>query len=93
MINAKLIEKEDNVIVAIYDIKKGEEVEYLQKNGEINKFEVLDDIKMFHKIAIEDIKKGEKIIKYGEHMGEASKDIKKGEHVHTQNVNSVREEL
>jgi len=39
-----------------------------------------------HKIALCDIKKDENIIKYGFPIGHATKDIKKGETVHTDNV-------
>ena len=39
-----------------------------------------------HKYALVDIKAGENIIKYGNPIGHATADIKKGEHVHTHNV-------
>ena len=41
-----------------------------------------------HKQALEDIKKGEKVIKYGFPIGFASADIKKGEPVHSHNLKS-----
>ena len=39
-----------------------------------------------HKYALCDIKEGENIIKYGNPIGHATADIKRGEHVHTHNV-------
>ena len=39
-----------------------------------------------HKYALTDIKTGENIIKYGNPIGNATTDIKKGEHVHTHNI-------
>ncbi len=45
-----------------------------------------------HKFALKDISKGEFIIKYGEIIGRAKVDIKKGEWVHTQNVKSHLDE-
>ncbi len=39
-----------------------------------------------HKYALRDIKCGENIIKYGNPIGHATSDIKKGKHVHTHNV-------
>lgn len=39
-----------------------------------------------HKYALKDIKEGENIIKYGNPIGHATCDIKKGEHVHTHNT-------
>ena len=39
-----------------------------------------------HKYALCDIKSGENIIKYGNPIGHATADIKKGEHIHTHNM-------
>ncbi len=39
-----------------------------------------------HKYALRDIKCGENIIKYGNPIGHATEDIKKGDHVHSHNV-------
>lgn len=47
---------------------------------------VLDGELAGHKIALDDIKKGQKIIKYGYSIGKAKEYIKKGEHIHTHNV-------
>lgn len=92
MINAVRISDNDNVIVAIEDIKKGEQVEYVLEDEKLS-FEALNDIRIYHKIAKKDIEKGEHIIKYGEHIGVAGADIKVGEHVHTHNVLDEREKL
>ena len=43
-----------------------------------------------HKIALKDLEADEKIIKYGQVIGVASRKIKVGEWVHTHNVNSAR---
>lgn len=45
-----------------------------------------------HKIAIKDIKKDERIIKYGYPIGLATEDINKGEHVHTHNTKTLLNE-
>ena len=42
-----------------------------------------------HKIALTDIKKGEAVVKYGYPIGVATKDIKKGDFVHTHNLASA----
>lgn len=39
-----------------------------------------------HKFALRDIAAGENIIKYGMPIGRATRGIRKGEHVHTQNM-------
>ena len=53
----------------------------------INKLDNVDvNLADGHKYALYDIKKGENIIKYGNPIGHATEDIKKGEHVHSHNV-------
>ena len=53
----------------------------------INKLDNVDiNLEDGHKYALRDIKCGENIIKYGNPIGHATCDIKKGEHVHTHNV-------
>ena len=53
----------------------------------INKLDNVDvNLEDGHKYALRDIKCGENIIKYGNPIGHATADIKKGEHVHTHNV-------
>lgn len=53
----------------------------------INKLDNVEvNIENGHKYAVRDIKSGENIIKYGQQIGHALCDIKKGEHVHTHNI-------
>lgn len=93
MINAVIISPEDNVGVVIEWIKRGEELNYKTLNGENHNMKSLDDIRIYHKVAIKEIKKNDFIIKYGEHIGVASQDIAIGEHVHSHNVDDYREDL
>ena len=48
------------------------------------------DVPIGHKIALVDIKKGDTVWKYGQDIGKAVADIKKGEHVHVHNVKTKR---
>ncbi len=53
----------------------------------INRLDNVDiNLENGHKYALCDIKKGENIIKYGNPIGHATEDIKKGEHIHTHNL-------
>ena len=70
----------DNVAVALSPIAEGEKVMGIT---------AAEDIPRGHKIALARIGKGEKVIKYGFPIGEASADIGPGEHVHTHNVKTV----
>ena len=82
---AKLINYKDNVVTALADVTAGEEVKLRSKEKEII-YKCNQDIPFGHKIAIEYIKKGDKIVKYGEPIGSATQDIKQGDWVHTHNV-------
>lgn len=93
MINALKISEKDNVVVLIENIKKGDVVDYKDLDGTEKTLTALTDTKIYHKIADRDINKGENIIKYGEHIGVSTKDIKKGEHVHVENTEGQRENL
>ena len=78
MRNAMIIDGKDNVAVA---------------NGQDVSLTAAQDIIIYHKVAIRDIPKGEPVVKYGEHIGIASQDIRTGEHVHVHNVEGHRENL
>lgn len=93
MKSAVMIDGKDSVVISIEEIQKGGIVSFSTPSGENVEFEALSFIPVYHKVAISDIKKDQPILKYGEHIGIASKDIRKGEHVHEQNVESVREDL
>lgn len=84
--NVLLINPRDNVLVALRDLKKSEAA--IMKG--VENFTVLDDIPASHKIARQDIPAGEEIIKYGEVVAVSRREIKKGEWVHTHNLESQR---
>lgn len=80
----------DNVATVFNDINIGEEVIVQDKKGTKVSLASESQIVFGHKIAIKDIKKDDKIIKYGEEIGIATKDIAHGEHVHIHNLDSAR---
>ena len=92
MRNAMIIDAKDNVAVAIEPIAKGDAAVYVCEGKEVS-LPALEDITVYHKLATRDIAKGEPVVKYGEHIGVASSDIKAGEHVHVHNVEGHREDL
>ena len=92
MRNAMIIDAKDNVAVAIEPIAKGDAAGYVCEGKEVS-LPALEDITIYHKLATRDIAKGEPVVKYGEHIGVASSDIKAGEHVHVHNVEGHREDL
>jgi (2R)-sulfolactate sulfo-lyase subunit alpha len=83
--------KDDNVAVAVVDVKKGKGLKCLnmstQKRYDV---EAAMDIPLGHKIALKDFKAGDTIIKYDNDIGRVVAPIKSGEHVHTHNVKTKK---
>ncbi|MCX7842538.1 MAG: altronate dehydratase family protein [Clostridia bacterium] len=75
------INVDDNVAVALEDIKSGESFD-MQGNF----ITIAEDVEKGHKIACRNISQGENIIKYGWPIGHAIADIRAGEYVHTNNI-------
>lgn len=75
------IHPDDNVVVALQDIKIGESILVDSLNIEVNQ-----DVNRGHKIAIKNIHENENVIKYGYPIGHAIKDIKAGDFIHTHNL-------
>ncbi|MGL4253000.1 MAG: UxaA family hydrolase [Fusobacteriaceae bacterium] len=71
------IHKKDNVFIAIEKIEAGAVIENIQ---------VLEEIPIGHKVATEDILKGKHVVKYGQSIGCATQDIKRGSWIHTHNL-------
>ena len=67
----------DNAAVALEKISAG-----YTENG----IKATCEIPFGHKIALCDIPKGENVVKYGNPIGHATRDIKAGEHIHSHNI-------
>ena len=88
MKRAIALTEKDSVATMIDKANRGEDVEVTIGRRKIV-ITAEDEIPFGHKIALKEIKKGEKVIKYGEPIGRATRDIKKGEHVHVHNIKSI----
>ena len=72
------------------NITDGTEVENRDKKGNSELVHVIGNVPYGHKIAVRPIAAGEHIMKYGESIGGASRDIAKGEYVHIHNMKALR---
>lgn len=72
----------DNVGTAIADIASGTSLRLRGKNV------ASGAVALGHKIAVQPIAQGEKIIKFGAPIGSATRPIAAGEHVHSHNMKS-----
>ena len=84
------LDDRDNVATIFNDVEKGRTIDILKKDGSVSRIEALTSIPYGHKIAVEDIRKGEAIIKYGEEIGISTAPISEGEWVHVHNLESTR---
>ena len=85
------IHDNDNVATIFADgIVSGMQVEIRDKKGNVEVITVTGDIPYGHKMAIVDIGINTQITKYGEEIGVATKEIKKGDYVHVHNLDSMR---
>ncbi len=75
------INPDDNVVVAIQDLKKGETL-----NVDGKEITLLQDVPMGHKVLISPLKKDENIIKYGYPIGHAIKDEATGTWMNENNI-------
>ena len=82
-----VIDPRDNVATATADLKAGDTVEVV---GGQARMRVLHGISFGHKMALCGIAQGCPVIKYGQVIGTATRDIGDGEHVHVHNVDSMR---
>jgi altronate dehydratase small subunit len=88
-ISALVLHKNDNVATAVRPLPSGDKVT-VEIGNSVADVALLRPVPFGHKFALRDIKAGERIIKYGETIGQATEDIKKGEHVHLHNVEGLR---
>jgi (2R)-sulfolactate sulfo-lyase subunit alpha len=85
-------DKKDTVgVVVVEDLKAGTDMLCVvtHDNSSFNLTAKMD-VPIGHKIALADIKNGDTIWKYGQDIGKAVADIKKGEHVHVHNIKTKR---
>lgn len=83
------IDEKDNVATVTSDIQKGYEVEVLSPEGKVViVIKSLDPIPFGHKMALQNLKNRDKVVKYGEVIGVATRDIRIGEWVHVNNLES-----
>ena len=80
-----MVDESDNVAVCHHDIDQGTEAA-VRLDKENFAVTATNAIPRGHKLAIREIAEGDKIIKYGEIIGQASANISKGNHVHVHNV-------
>jgi (2R)-sulfolactate sulfo-lyase subunit alpha len=86
-----LHEPQDDVGVAVMDLRKGALIGALTLEGKAaGKVKLLNNVPLGHKVALRDLAKDQPVIKYGRPVGKAVQSIARGAHVHTHNVKTLR---
>jgi (2R)-sulfolactate sulfo-lyase subunit alpha len=86
-----LHEASDDVGVATYDLKSGEEVQAVTLEGKpVASITLVDDVPLGHKVAMRDMAEKKHVLEYGRPIGYASCEIAAGAHVHVHNIRSLR---
>ena len=85
-------EKKDSVgVVVVEGVKKGQMLTgWVMQGNKTIKVRSLKAIPIGHKIALTPIKTEDTVIKYGHDIGKCTAAVKKGGHVHTQNLKTKR---
>jgi altronate dehydratase len=90
--NALVINPNDSVAVATEKLTPGDTAYYVV-NGKEEEIKITTEVPIYHKFSRVEIKEGEEVYKYGQSIGKATRNIQVGEHVHTQNLVSIREAI
>lgn len=86
-----LHEFEDDVGVAVEDLKKGNKIGVVTLEGKAaGTITLMSDVPLGHKVAMRAMEVDKPVIKYGRPVGKAVAPIAKGAHVHVHNVKTLR---
>ncbi|MFQ5710742.1 MAG: UxaA family hydrolase [Candidatus Geothermarchaeales archaeon] len=88
-IRSVVMNPRDNVATALADVEAGTRIS-VRVGQEVREIVVRQSIPFGHKFALRRIERDQSIYKYGEVIGRATEPISEGEHVHVQNVESLR---
>jgi (2R)-sulfolactate sulfo-lyase subunit alpha len=84
-------EIDDDVGVAVEDLQKGAKISAVTLEGKpAGSVKLIDNVPLGHKVAMTDIAKDKKVVKYGRPVGMATKAAPKGSHVHTHNLKTLK---
>jgi altronate dehydratase small subunit len=80
--------EKDNVATTLCPLVQGQKAYVKTISGELM-IGLQEAVPPNHKFAIHDIRSGEHVLKFGEIIGIATEDIRRGTHVHTRNLRSL----
>lgn len=88
MPRAIVLDPTDNVATLIDSGTAGDTCQLQgERSGEIS---LVDDVAFGHKVCIVDTPSGANVLKYGQVIGKATREIRAGQHAHVHNIESGR---
>ena len=87
--HATALDANDNLAIVLESVAAGQEV-IVDVAGKAIRVQALEAIALGHKIALADLRPGDRLVKYGETIGEATARIARGAWVHVHNLRSLR---
>ena len=84
-----VLNDQDNVATSLMALENGQTV-VVSVGEETRELTIRSDVPFGHKIAIRSLDSGDDVLKYGEVIGRASRNIELGDWVHIHNVESAR---
>ena len=87
-IDGFVLHQDDNVATLVNSASQGDAITL--RGYRKNAIVAMSEIPNGHKVALHDLSTGAEVIKYGYVVGRMIKDVRQGEHVHTQNMQSNR---
>ena len=85
--DAVILDAADHVATALRNLSAGETLRVGGPGG-LSTIIAVEPVPLCHKIAVKAVKPGDAVFKYGEFIGDATRPIKPGEHVHIHNIES-----
>ncbi len=85
-------DKIDSVgVVVVEGVRKGQMLTgWVMQGNKTIRMKCIHAISIGHKIALKPMKKGDTVLKYGHDIGKVVAAIRKGDHVHVQNLKTKR---
>ena len=87
--DAIMLTVRDNVATALRDLTRGE-MAIVGVMDETRRVAISEPIAFGHKFAVTPVSQGDLVLKYGEVIGRATRDIPTGGHAHVHNIESLR---
>ncbi len=84
-------EADDDVGVAVMDLKAGDEIGVATLEGQsVGSVKIVQNIPLGHKVAMRDLAADKQVIEYGRTIGRVTEPISRGAHVHVHNIRTLR---